>query len=280
VIDVVIPADPKDFPLLRHCVRGVLRHIDPLRNVFVVSSEPFRANDARVKWIREPDSGPDGLPSLEEIELDWVSRSPNATPRAGWIYQQLLKLGAGTYIDELSPRFLVVDADVIFLRFVSFDDDEGRIPYSRASEYHHAYFDAYRRLTGEQPTSRESFTAHHMLYDQELLTELFTSIEALHGEPWYRAYVHAADPAEASAINEQDTFGLWLLGNHPEVLRYRQLAWRNVSVIPSALGRAHLGLDYDFVAVHAYMRGPRRRRVRDLGLRLAREIVPGRRAPS
>jgi Family of unknown function (DUF6492) len=277
VIDVVIPAHPKDYPLLRHCVRGVLRHIAPLRQVFVVSPEPYTVRNDRVTWVPEPQAG---LPSLKEIEQDWASRSPNATSRAAWIYQQLLKLGAGTYIEKLAKRFLVVDADVIFLRYVSFADEEGRIPYSRASEYNPPYLDAYRRLTGEEPPSRESLTAHHMLFDQELLGELFSAIERLHSEPWYWAYIHAADPAEPSAINEQDTFGLWLLGHHPDLIRHRQLFWRDVSIIPTALGRAHLGLDYDFVAVHAYRRGPKLRRALDLGLRLAREIAPARRARS
>jgi hypothetical protein len=276
VIDVVIPAHPKDFPLLRHSVRGVLRYIAPLGNVFVVSPEPYEAQDDRVNWVPEGEAERAGLPSVKEIDSDWVSRSPAATPRAAWIYQQLLCLGAGSYIESLARRYLVVDADVIFLRHVSFVEQDGRIPYSRAVEYNPVYLDAYRRLTGEEPPSRDSFTAHHMLYDQELLAELFAQVEQLHREPWYWAYVHAADPAEASAINEQDSFGLWMLGHHPELLRHRQLFWRDVAIIPTALGRAHLGLDYDFVAVHAYRRGPRRRRVRDLGLRLAREIVPAR----
>ena len=279
MIDVVIPAHPKDFALLRHCIRGVLRNIAPLRQVVVVSSDHYTAREDRVKWVPETAAEQAGLPSLKEIESDWASRSLQPTPRATWIYQQLLKLGAGGYIEDLSNRFLVVDADVIFLRYVSFADAERRILYSRASEYHPPYLEAYRRLTGEDPPSRESFTAHHMLYDQNLLDELFASIEGLKGEPWYWAYVHAADPAEASAINEQDTFGLWMLSQHRERMRHRQLFWRDVSITPRALGRAHLGLDYDFVAVHAYRKGPRLRRARGLGLRLARELFPKRRAP-
>jgi Family of unknown function (DUF6492) len=277
VVDVVIPAHPKDFPLLRHCVRGVLRNIVPLRQVIIVSSDRYTARDHRVKWVPEPESGQGGLPSLREIESDWASRSFEATPRAAWIYQQLLKLGAGTYIESLSNRYLVVDADVIFLRRVSFAEEEGRFPYSRAKEYNPPYHDAYRRLTGEEPASRESFVAHHMLFEGELLSEFFSSIEEVSGEPWYWAYVHAADPSQYSAISEYETYGLWMLSHHREMMRYRQLAWRDASIAPTALGRAHLGLDYDFVAVHAYMRAPRRRRVRDLGLRLAREIVPARR---
>jgi hypothetical protein len=170
----------------------------------------------------------------------------------------------------------VVDADVIFLRSVSFGGEQGTFPYSRAKEYNPPYYEAYRRLTGEEPASRESFVAHHMLFEQEPLSEFFSSTEELHDEPWYWAYVHAADAAQYSAISEYECYGLWMLGHHPEMMRHRQLFWRDVSVTPTILGRAHLGLDYDFVAVHAYMREPMRRRVRDLGLRLAREIVPAR----
>ncbi|MFL5906723.1 MAG: DUF6492 family protein, partial [Solirubrobacterales bacterium] len=229
MIDVVIPAHTKDFRTLRHSIRGVLRYVSPLRRVVVVSATPYETRDERVIWVPEPDSGT--LPSLEAVHSDWESRSADATPRAAWIYQQLLKLGAATYIEDLTPRFLVIDADVIFLRPVSFDADQGRFLYSRATEYHPAYNESFRRLFQSEPPSGHSFTAHHMLYDRDLLEELFAEIEQSHEESWFWAYVHAADPAESSAINEQDMFGLWMLSRHPELSRHRQLFWRDVQFL-------------------------------------------------
>src|SRR4051794_342534 len=163
-IDVVMPAAPKDFPVLRRAVRGVLRHVQHVRHVHVVSATPFRERSGRVSWVPEPAGG--AVPGLDEIERRWPAGSVEAPARAGWIYQQLLKLGAARYIDGLSPSFLVVDSDVIFLRPVSFALEGVRFPYSRATEYHEPYRDAYRRLLGVEPPSGHSFVAHHMLFDQ------------------------------------------------------------------------------------------------------------------
>jgi hypothetical protein len=271
MIDVVIPAHRKDFPVLRMAVNGVLRHVGPIRRVYVVANDPIRLRDRRVSVLPEP--ALPVFPSVSDLRDRWDPDHPETVSRAGWVYQQLLKLGAGSYIENLSSRYLVIDSDVVFLRPVSFATDQGRFPYSRATEYHDAYRAAYRRLVGEDPPTRESFTAHHMIYEQPVLDELFAVIEQRHGKPWHWAYLDAASGAEVSSINEQDTYGYWLLSRHPEFARHRQLLWRDGRVVPRAFSRALNGLDYDFVAAHAWARQPRWRRAAAVLFRLGGELV-------
>ena len=269
-IDVVMPAAPKDFPVLRRAVRGALRHLEDVRHVHVVSAAPFRHRSDRVRWVAEPAGGP--VPGLDEIRRSWPAGSAESPARAGWIYQQLLKLGAARYIEGLSPSFLVVDSDVVFLRPVSFSLEGVRFPYSRATEYHEPYRDAYRRLLGDEPPSGYSFVAHHMLFDQELLDELLREIEARHGKPWHEAILDAVDFDKQSSFSEWDLYGHWVVSRHPELARHRQLLWRDVGLPPGPVGRAVLGLDYDFVAAHAWARQQRWRRGASAGLRIAGEL--------
>jgi hypothetical protein len=275
VIDVVIPAHSKDFDVLAASVRSVLRHVTPLGHVYVVSSTEFSWPGKRVTWVPEPSR--EGFLSLEEVRERWPQEHTGTAHRAGWVYQQILKLGAGEYIEGLSERFLAMDADVVFLRRVSFGVEEGRFPYSRATEHHEPYRSAYRRLVGEEPPGGHSFVAHHMLYDRGLLEELLTTIERRHGTEWYRAYVDSVEFSEGSGIGEWDTYGYWVLAHHPEVARHRQLFWRDLPVRPGPLGRAVLGLDHDFVAVHAYGRQSRARRLAVTGARFIGELAAGRR---
>ncbi|MDP9318813.1 MAG: DUF6492 family protein, partial [Actinomycetota bacterium] len=271
MIDVVIPAHEKDLAVLNRSVRGVLRHVGPVRRVVVVSAAPFAMPDARVSWAPEP--SPPALPGLAEVRAACMARGPGLAARASWIYQQLLKLGAGAYVPDLSPSYLVIDSDVIFLRPVSFDPgDVRRFPYSLAYEYHRPYHDAFERLVGEAPPIGHSLTAHHMLYDRALLDELFTELEDRHGKAWHAAYLDAGDPNEASSISEMDIYGLWVIARHPELSQRRQLAWRDVHTVPTAFGRAQYGIDYDFVAAHAWARQRRSERALDVGARLAREL--------
>lgn len=263
MIDVVVPVHEKDFGVLRHSVRSILRHIVPLGRVYVVSKQPFEVHDDRVEWVAEP--SPPVFPSLEDVRTRWNGRPE----RAGWVYQQLLKLGAPEYIPELSPRFLMVDSDVVFLRQVRWDT-QARYPYSRATELHPPYEAAYRQLTGREPLAGNSFTAHHVLFDREYLAELLAAIEALHGEPWHQACVAAA-AGDESGLNEQDLYGHWVLAMHPAEAEHRQLHWRDVRTVPGPFGRAVIGLDYDFVAAHRYLRQSRLLRVRGTAARIAAE---------
>ncbi|TMK39888.1 MAG: hypothetical protein E6G56_09610 [Actinobacteria bacterium] len=212
-----------------------------------------------MRWVPEPTG--DEFPTLAGIAGRLSARNPEAARRAAWVYQQLLKLGAGTYIEELSQRYLVIDSDVIFLRDVSFaTDDRVRFPYSRAFEYHEPYRQAYERLIGEPPSTDHSLTVHHMLYDQQLLSELIDEIERRWELAWHDAYVDATDPAAVSSISEMDIYGWWVLDRHPELAEVRQLVWRDVHVIPRAVARGIWARDHDFVAAHAYLRTARWRR--------------------
>jgi Family of unknown function (DUF6492) len=279
-IDIVIPAHEKDFAVLRHAVRGILRHVRPIGCIYVVARQRFEWHGGPVEWVPEPLGS--GLPSLKEVRARWSTRGSDVS-RGSWVYQQILKLGAGAYIDGLSPSYLVIDSDVIFLRTVSFATEDGtRFPYSCAFEYHEPYREAYRRLLGEAPSIAPSLTAHHMLYDRALLSELMTEIEQRHGKTWPEAYLDAVDYEQDSSISEMDVYGWWVLDRHPEMATRRQLVWRDTHVVPGILGRAMLARDCHFVAAHAWMRQPRWRRFGALAVHMTREFradLARRRAP-
>jgi hypothetical protein len=261
-MDAVIPAHPKDFDTLPHALRGVRRHVNGLGRVFVVSSEDPGIRG--VTWIDEAAL----TPSVADVRTALVQSGADAA-RAGWVYQQLLKLGAGRLIDDLTQRYLVIDADVIFLRAVDFGGV--RFPYSIATEYQQQYLDACERLIGER-VGTHSFTAHHMVFDREFARELHDELEARHGLPWWQAILGALDPAQASAFSEWNLYGHWVLARHRDDAEHRQLVWLDVRNIPTLLGRATLGMYNDFVAAHAYRRERRRDQARVFSARLFREL--------
>lgn len=252
MIDVVMPTHEKDFEVLPLAVAGALRYITPLRRVCVVSEKPFTYGDDRVAWYAEPPAST--MPSAAQLHARWVEHNADMAVRANWVYQHLLKLGAGKYIDDLSPSYLVVDADVIFLRPVRFDPRELRFPYSFDNESHQPYRDAYRRLLGVAPQTQRGLIAHHMLFDRALLGELMAELERRHSQPWYEAYCGVVDYDELSPISVFNTYGWWVLDHHPELAGHRQLKWRDVPTVPTPAECAQFALELDFVAAHAWMR--------------------------
>ena len=275
-IDVVLPVHEKDRDVLPLSLRGTLKHVRPVRRICVVSRRPVHWPDERVVWIPEPTDGQ--LPTLDQLRALWSSRYPAMLHRASWVYQQLLKLGAGSYIEDLSPSYLVVDADVLFLRDVSFSLPAGvRFPYSRATESWAPYHDAYRRLLGVDATSTHSMVTHHMLFDRALIAELQGEIEARHQSRWHEAYLVVLDYSCLSPISVFNTYGWWMLDRHPELSRHRQLLWRDVPVVPTALARASLARRFDFVAAHLWMRQPRWRHYLEVVAGIANDLrVRGR----
>jgi hypothetical protein len=269
-VDVVIPAHPKDFAVLRHGLRALLRHVTPIRRVIVVAPDRFEARDARVWWISDPPA--DVLPRPKTIASRWPAGSPGEA-RGGWLYQQLLKLGAATYIEDLTDTYVVIDADVVFLRPVTFDLSPGkRMRYSLSAEHVPAYADAYERLTGHRPPTDRSLTAHHMVVDRALVTEMTADLQRRTGVPWYDAFLDAVDPSQPSSACEQSTYGWWVLERHPELAERRQLAWHDVRAAPNLVARARLAPDFDFVAAHAWKHESRLRRASGGALRLAAEL--------
>jgi hypothetical protein len=271
-VDVVIPAHPKDFPVLRQCVRSVLRYLEPLGRIYIVASEPFATRNSRVVWV--PESSASSLPTSAELRERLAPHGPKAAARAGWIYQQILKLGVPEFVPDVSAAYLLVDADVIWLRPWRITVDEQiRFPYTHATEYHAPYRDAYLRLFGVRPQAPFSLTAHQMVYDRSLLAQMKRAIEERHGSAWWEAYAEAADPQEPSSISELDIYGLWVLDNHPGAAAHRPLNYLNVPIAPGPIGRAVYARDFNFVAAHAWMRASRWVRAAQVGGWMAREAL-------
>jgi hypothetical protein len=259
-LDVVIPAHPKDVDTLDVAVGCILRNLPETRTIHVVSGFDWNHESDKVRRVPEP--GEDILPGVETIRRRWESAHPPLAGRAGWLYQQLLGLGAGGYIDGLLPSYLCIDADTFFLRPVRFLFEGIRFVYCDSPQLARPeYAAAHRRFTGEDQLPR-SFTAHHMLFDRDLLAELFEQVERLHGKPWHEAILDSADFRVGSCFNDWDTYASWVLTHHPEASMNRPLEWADVRYIPHRLARRRLSRKLDFVSAHAYMRQPLPGRVR------------------
>jgi hypothetical protein len=188
-IDVIIPCAPKDVRTLEKCIKGIKQNGMHVRRVIVVSKEKLTE---QAEWFRE-----DAFPfTKEEIALEIFRGNEQAASqfvhqpesRIGWLFQQFLKLYALFVIPDLSPNLLVLDADVIFFRPVSFMDSEGN-PYFTPSDepYHAPYFTHGARLLSgwHRVHAQVSGIAHHMLFQKPILEDLFQKIREEHEiEPW------------------------------------------------------------------------------------------------
>jgi len=128
---------------------------------------------------------------------------------------------------QAAPRFiLVVDADTVFVRPQSFEDD-GRIIIDYIGSIHQPYVDLATVLIREMEPLPVSTTCHHILVDSTILQEMKNRIESRHDKKWFEAIQSLMDNREASSFSEYATYGLFVAHNFGADISFRH--WRNFS---------------------------------------------------
>jgi hypothetical protein len=160
--------------------------------------------------------------SKKYIESRLNEKHPNLVPRSGWLFQQFIKMGCSYAIPNLTDYYLVVDADVVFLKKISFFED-GNMLLTRVNKCHQPYFDFYERLLGETVEKKCSFIAHHMLICKSIMIEILNNIEKRFKKNWYDAILDNINSDEESMFSEYETYGHYLEGHYPQKVMVRDL---------------------------------------------------------
>lgn len=253
-IDVVIPCHPKDAPHLERCIEGIKKYVAGFRRIIVVSEKRL-TNSA--EWCSEQ-FYPFTKQSIiyqafqsEELSRKYVEQSPRI---AGWIYQQFLKLFAAYYIPNVSSNILIVDSDVVFLKPVSFLQKNGAGLYAVGDQYYAPYFKhAAAILPGLKKFNRvASGIAHHMLFQREVLDDLYKLIYNKHRcEPWMaiaRALSLTPNSTQCELpISEYEIYFNFVFARTNQV-KIRHLRWCD-TIEANFLNAS---TNYDYVAIHVY----------------------------
>ena len=238
--DAVVCCHPKDELTLHHCVNGLRTNVNGLNKIYIISDQDFEIPDTI--WVPEQ-----AFPfTIKQVQLKAGSK------RAGWYLQQLLKIYSMTVIPGCSKTVLVVDADTVFLRPVSFTDQEGRYLYTIGEEAHEPYFvhmaKLHPSLTRTQPVSG---ICHHMIMKSEVWAEIVALVEGLHHRPFWAVFMDKVVHGEESGASEYEIYFHYIFRHHTDSVAFRRLTWKN-SGRPDQIGVDHENFDY--VAYHAWMR--------------------------
>ncbi|CAJ1327163.1 unnamed protein product [Effrenium voratum] len=213
-MDFVIPLKTMG-PFTRTVLEAIHSHYAP-RQIFIVCKQDTReaVSQAMVNW---------GLPrgkisfvdedsffqramgfSREDLKRSWTSTGPRDF---GWWWQQLLKLGAGSCIENISENFCVWDADLIVLEpwpLMGVDGQCYVAPLQEAylSDRHQEAYESNARhvlkMDPTNPSKGGTWIAHHMVFNKTILLEMLSVIESnLEGpEPWPLKILQTAETFE------------------------------------------------------------------------------------
>jgi len=234
--DIVIPFHPKDEYTIHDCINSC-KKIKNLNNIFIVSKQPIR--ESNVTWISE---------DIFPFKLEDIVNINNSIPmhRAGWYYQQLIKLYS-LLIPNITNTFLVLDSDVIFLKPIDFFEQNTPL-YSYSNEYTPDYFNCMKKLnTFFERSVNVSGICHHMMFETNILNEIFSLIS--NRDTAWKTIIENVENWH-HGFSEYELYFHYIHKAYPKKYKIRKLIYEDVFNIENLNTKLHL----DFVACHEWKR--------------------------
>ncbi len=257
-MDVVVLSCEKDLETLEYCLKGIKENVIPKpRRIIVISEKKLTEN---AQWFDEKQFPFSKSDVSKELLYDDPEKIVQHTVggRVGWYYQQLLKLYAYKVIPGIADNVLIVDSDTVFLKPVQILNKYNTGLYATGKEKHQPYFIHMNKLIPglKRVFPKYSGIVHHMLFQKEVLDDLFSTIENQHQCSAWKAMCHLVDSKSLykSGFSEYEIYFNFLFSKKSNV-QIKPLKWRNInslSLLPECQKEK-----YDFVSCHDYLREKR-----------------------
>ncbi|SMH41204.1 hypothetical protein [Azospirillum agricola] len=242
-VDILIPVGPNDRELAEICARAARQFVTGARNIYIVSAV---------------DPGVPGTRFFDEAKLPFsiadIRQTLGIGDRAGWYFQQLVKFYFPFVNPDCSERYLVIDADTVFLRPCNFIED-GRVLFNFGFEFHPPYFEHMANL---HPSLQKGFIhsgiTHCMMFTRSWLLELMGMVQNAHKRgPFWKIFLDCVPPGSRgeSGASEYETYFNFCLRWHPNEIVIKRLRWGNVVDLEGIQpDRA------DYISLHWHKRSP------------------------
>jgi hypothetical protein len=237
--DIVIPLGPNEYNRFSEVIKCIKNNVVDYRKIFIVTSNLDLKIDNCV--IIDENIFPYKEYLKSHLEKGTISL------RVGWYFQQLIKLNIGFYIEDILDNYLVIDADVLFLKPLHFMKNNLPI-FTSSEEYHEPYFRHMQLLhTDLNKYHHYSGISHHMLFNKKYLLGLFNMIELKHGKPFWKVFIDCIDnsnPSNTSGASEFEIYFNYMVKKYPNQILIRSLNWENISISDFNSNSYNKELDY------------------------------------
>lgn len=229
MFDIVIPLGPNEIKNISKQIEYTKKNIVGYRNIYIVTNICNKFEIDGCKVIDE-----NIFPFKMKNIADFFAIYNGKNNRNGWYFQQLLKLYVSFVIEELLDDYLILDSDVFFLKPTEFINN-GKYIFSTGNEYHIPYFNHMKRVHPSlEKVCNKSGICHHMMFNRQILRELFDLVEKYHNKPFWVIFIenvneHTYHPVNASesGASEYEMYFSYMIINHPDKMEIRNLNWAN-----------------------------------------------------
>ncbi|WP_394676572.1 DUF6492 family protein [uncultured Sphingobacterium sp.] len=153
---------------------------------------------------------------------DFLRQKINDEDRAGWYFQQFLKMEISKIIQ--SDYYLIWDADTIPLKPINFFDEEEKVLIHKSEENHTIYFKTMEHILGLKKTVNYSYISEHFMVQTKLMQKMLLEISKNAGDlvwPYHILENIAAKDISLSGFSEYETYGNFLNSTNPDSFRLR-----------------------------------------------------------
>lgn len=247
--DIVIPLGPNEISRFTQQIEYTKKNVIGYRNIYIVT----RNLDIKIDNCIVID---ENIFPFKEFISNYFAEYNGKNNRNGWYFQQLIKLYAGSLIKDILDNYLVIDADVFFLKPTCFIQDNKPM-FATGNEYNIPYFTHMNLLHNSfSKVHNKSGICHHMLFNKKYINEIFTIVEEQHKKPFWQAFITTVCEHKNYQVNvcesgasEYELYFNYMVKNHIDKIIVRDLNWQNINA------RGFLSNQYncDFVSVCAWM---------------------------
>jgi hypothetical protein len=232
MFDIVIPLGPNERKNIFKQIEYTKKNVIGYRNIYIVTNTFDNINIDGCKIIDESI-----FPFKMSDVASYFAQYNGKNNRNGWYLQQLIKLYACFVIEDMLETYLVIDADVFFLKPTEFYKDSKFI-FTTGDEEHIPYFVHMSKLHPSfKKVIKYSGISHHMLFNRKYLNEIFELVEKKNNKPFWCAFIesveehkkYSIDAAESGA-SEYELYFNYMVNNHKDIIEIRRLNWSNKNI--------------------------------------------------
>jgi hypothetical protein len=239
MFDIIIPVGPNDYDIIKNSIEYTKKNVINYRNIYIISKNKMEFSECI--YINE---------DIFPFNLDNIGERMGCKERAGWYIQQLIKLTATKYIEGILDNYLVIDADVYFLKPTEFIKDNKPL-FTFGDEHHIPYFDHMLRLHPDLTRQKDmSGICHHMMFNKIYINELFKLVEEYKQKSFIDVFIDEVTlkGPGISGASEYEIYFNFMIKYHFDKIIIRELKWKNIRHL------SEINNNYDYVAYHHYSR--------------------------
>lgn len=265
MFDVVMPVTNQHNHIACLSIISLAQNVTP-RHIYVITpKDNFRFFESLQKYY--PVITLDENDIIPKVNLraiaDFIENAGQNRARAGWYFQQFLKMSA-CCLPDIGDYYLIWDADTIMLKPLKFLNDKNQILIKPSAEYHQPYFDTYYKIFGKTRSVNYSFISEHFFVKTNYMKELITAIKkhTTMERNWVWNIMNAVDSKHlsGSGFSEYETYGNFVNTVHPETFVLRPLKTirdgaRRFGPIPNRYDLHRLSLSYSYASFETWDTG-------------------------